>query len=275
MKTKLLITTATLVGLAIGMALSYWLLLFGKTQSCQNELCKYTKNLGSCPEMMEWLQDFSYVCPYCRKVIQDGRHGHEYERYEGPDPSLNLCMEWEGKKSKWYRFVADFDGDGLEDIALITDGEDYEYASKNGYEFCLYLQTTNRVYREAGSFFADLYVSSIQIVHIKDDYLINPIKAQLWQGCWIAGKWDDDRDGYGWMSCKEIDHEGNLSWDAGMSLYDFRLFQAVFNKLPNTVPVRLEYSDSTNALGEAVWVLLDSYTPPKDEPENPPAAEEE
>ena len=192
------------------------------------------------------------------------------EPCEGPDPSLQPLFDYKDELSLRYRFVADFNGNGLEDVAL---SDDYSTFGTGGGSFRLFLQITNGVYRLVGDFCTYPRLSMIRVKPI--DYDVR-VKAQIWTFSRHGG---GEGETQGNLFCDEIDDENNFSSTGRIAYYQWddlcdRVFDAVFGH-PHSVPIRLEYSNSTNALGEAVWVLKDSYTPPKDEPENPPAAEEE
>ena len=249
MKTKALYAATALMSFVIGAVSCYWIISPRHSESRRTPL----NECGGCHNCSQ-MQD-SALKPY---------------EYEGLDPSFLAPCGRGGDEVKWYRFIADFDGDGLDDVALSSPDASGRY----GEEFSLYLQQTNGLYRYAGWFGAYAMLNRIRVEHIDDGWG----KTKIW-----SSHFSGSGNEFG-LACEEIGRDGKLSSVCWLSFFlnegiernqiTERVVEAVFSK-PHTIPIRLEYSNSTNALGEAVWVLLDSYTPPKDESENPPAAVEE
>jgi hypothetical protein len=183
-------------------------------------------------------------CPKC------GLHPTYYKyinQSEVPDPSLEP-MVFDGKLWGRYRYIADFDGDGLDDIALMNEPDPLGYTGN--LPFDLYLQTTNGFYRKAGEI--GIYrpdIDYLAIEHYHPRFL--PRTARIW----TFGK-------YG-MNFREIKN-GIISFGFGMNYFydpeddDSLILPVSFNDFKRP-PMRLEYSDSTNELGQAVWVLVDEY----------------
>ena len=192
-------------------------------------------------------------CPNC---LYYKSHDND-DRYEGPDPSLEPFIDHNGKLCGRYRYVADFDNDDLDDVALMDEGVPEFYHSGEG--FTLYLQTTNGIYREAGDFFIYPTVGALDIEHSIKGWGFASSRL------WIYTK--------KMISVYEIE-DGKFSKKGKIELYsspfeDETLFNPINLSQAILAPIRLEYSDSTNALGQAVWVLEDEYIPPKNENENP------
>ena len=190
------------------------------------------------------------------------------ERYEGSDPSLEPCFDFDDNLDYQYRFVADFNGDGLNDVAIARGRHAF---GNGGGVFMLYLQLTNGVYREAGEFGTYPSLDLIRIENVEYSGVVN---------FWTHGR-VSSRELI--IFQQEIDYQGNLTWGNRIQCYfhggddidsiNNRIWNEVFNK-PHTTPIRLEKSNSTNELGQAVWVLVDEYIPPAREETHAPTTGE-
>jgi len=185
------------------------------------------------------------------------------------DPSAEPCF-FDGVFYSQWRMIADFDGDGVLDMAL-TEIEPF------GDCFTIYLRTKDG-YKEAG-------VWPVRWLNPVSIEYVTPGFTRLWASHHISG-----RESY--ISCMDL-IEGSISTDRfSQDGFELRWFyeddviptaisRAIFDN--SSTPVRLERSAMHN--GVFVWapqsafqvkdgkfVLPDSYAPPKDEPENPSTA---
>ena len=208
----------------------------------------------------DFYKRFPRQCRNCNYPIMNENLGTE----EFPDPSLEPVFYYTGNLGKQHRFIADFNNDGLNDMAI---SEEENYFGTGGGSWGLFLQTTNGMYRGAGSFGSYANLNSIRIEFLRDHDNV----AHLWSYSSSGG-------GQYLISCQQINNKGNLSWGSNILCFMWdgiegdslsnRIFNEIFGE-PHEVPIRFEYSNSTNALGQAVWVLEDEYIPPKRENENP------
>jgi hypothetical protein len=172
------------------------------------------------------------------------------ESYAGPDPSQSPLVDKSGNVLPRYRFLADFDGDGTEDVAL---SEDPGFGGRGGGLFFLYLQTEKEKYQGAGHFEARPDWDSLTIERVPDP----PRPSFTRIGGYVR---------YGDQTTLLTYHEikGNhlfpARWQEFLDDTDGRRLRSsgvkkVASCYSSYATFRLEQSTGTNGNGMAVWRL--------------------
>jgi hypothetical protein len=102
-------------------------------------------------------------CSRCGTLLAER---DQAEPYTGADPSRTPRFDGNGKCVPQFRFLADFNADGLEDVALSVDRR--LFLPERGGAFFIYLNDSNGVYHAAGTFVADPYPEAVAIERTYD-----------------------------------------------------------------------------------------------------------
>ena len=197
-------------------------------------------------------------CPNCLFLL-DGAAQQAFDDTPVPDPSgipqINIFDQPVQERA---RFVADFDGDGLEDIALAAEPECF---GTGGGIFFLYLQTTNGLFRNVGDFGAFADDGGVIVEHLKD---ADGPDGRIWTyskhwGNSLIVSWHDIRDG-------KMAEEGRVELYTWGDI-DGRITNLIFDN-PSPASVRLEWGISTN--GTVVWPTLPGLVPKKNAADDTP-----
>jgi hypothetical protein len=192
-------------------------------------------------------------CPYCLFPL---RRTESKQPVLMADPSSEPARDENGDIRQNWRFLADFDGDGLEDMAV---SEACSFFGSGGGSFGLYLQETNGLYRGAGGFSAYAGADSIVIEHLKN---AGGPDGRLWTRSRNGGVGSI-------VTCQDIEHK-KLSWGRRLELYYGGTGEDISDCIEGSVfghsspiPVRLEWGGYTN--GAVVWHLYESSMPKEEE----------
>ena len=200
-------------------------------------------------------------CPNCLFLL-DGAAQQAFDDTPVPDPSgIPQTNDFGQIVQERARFVADFDGDGLEDIALAAEPECFSRGS--GSFFC-YLQTTNGLFKEIGELSAYTWENGVVVEHLKE---VGGPDGRLWTATSCG------------ISCTFITifdiKEKCVSSKQHLWLYSDGYGDNVSSDVAYTVighsshtPVRLEWGIYTN--GTVIWPTLPGLVPKKNAADDTP-----
>jgi hypothetical protein len=154
------------------------------------------------------------------------------------DPSVLPLMTEEGIGER-YRMLGDFNGDGIEDMALSYD---INLFGNGGGEFILYLQNKNKKYREYGKFLVHPYGDAVAIEKWGKE-------TRLWTYSHGGG-------GIGDLRCYIVSGE-NLSDPEGLTIHPgdsgTGMGNAIYDAVFKNSNVKIKVQRSVRKEGKVQW----------------------